>query len=146
MVENFDVSIICAFLKTSEVRSWSVKWWLLLVLTPCTEELVWKRAVLFIIKFINENMYSDGRGRISNLLNRPVQEFHVDWKGLWWCCINSQNYYVFDLGPSSGILITGEHNVSETGSVPILRWGRRHLLCWVPQKELTSITGQPMSL
>jgi hypothetical protein len=24
-------------------------------------------------------------------------------------------------------------------------WGRRHLLCWVPQKELTSITGPQQS-
>jgi hypothetical protein len=35
-----------------------------------------------------------------------------------------------------------EHDVSETGSVSVLRWwGRRHLLSWATQKELISITG-----
>jgi hypothetical protein len=38
---------------------------------------------------------------------------------------NTQIYWVFGLCPSSGILKnTGEHNVSETGSVYVLRWGR----------------------
>jgi hypothetical protein len=36
---------------------------------------------------------------------------------------NTPNYYVFGLYPSSGILKTREHNVSETGSVSVLRWG-----------------------
>jgi hypothetical protein len=35
---------------------------------------------------------------------------------------NIQNYWVFGLRPSSSILKTKEHNVSETGSVSILRW------------------------
>jgi hypothetical protein len=36
--------------------------------------------------------------------------------------------------PSSGILETRKHDVSETGSVSVLRWkgGRRHLLSWAP--------------
>jgi len=34
------------------------------------------------------------------------------------------------------------HNVSETGSASVFRWP---LLCWVPQKVLVSITGQPQS-
>jgi hypothetical protein len=59
---------------------------------------------------------------------------------------NTRNYWVFGLHPSSGILKnTREHNVSETGFVSVLRWGERHLLCWVRYKELTSITGQTMS-
>jgi hypothetical protein len=33
-----------------------------------------------------------------------------------------QNYWVFGLCPSSVILKTGEHNVSEIGSVSIFRW------------------------
>jgi hypothetical protein len=42
-----------------------------------------------------------------------------------------QHYWGFGLRPSSGILKTRKHNVSETASVSILRWGKRHLLCWV---------------
>jgi hypothetical protein len=34
---------------------------------------------------------------------------------------NTQNYWVFGLCPSSGILETRKHNVSETGSVSVLR-------------------------
>jgi hypothetical protein len=36
---------------------------------------------------------------------------------------NTQNYWVFGLCPSIGILETRKHNVSETGSVSVLRWG-----------------------
>jgi hypothetical protein len=36
---------------------------------------------------------------------------------------NSQNYWVFGLCPSFGILETRKHNDSETGSVSVLRWG-----------------------
>jgi hypothetical protein len=35
----------------------------------------------------------------------------------------SQNYWVFGLSPSSGILKTREHNVSETASVSVFRCG-----------------------
>jgi hypothetical protein len=39
---------------------------------------------------------------------------------------------------------TKDHNVSETGSVSVLRWmGRIDLLSWAHQKELVSITGRP---
>jgi hypothetical protein len=34
---------------------------------------------------------------------------------------NTQNYWVFGLCTSSGILDTRKHNVSETGSVSVLR-------------------------
>jgi hypothetical protein len=34
---------------------------------------------------------------------------------------NIQNYWVFGLWPASGILETRIHNVSETGSVSVLR-------------------------
>jgi hypothetical protein len=41
----------------------------------------------------------------------------------------SQNYWVLGLCPSSGVLETRKHNVSETGSISILRWeGERILL------------------
>jgi hypothetical protein len=46
--------------------------------------------------------------------------------------------------PSSNILRTRKHNVSETVSVSVFRWGGRHLLCWIHYKELTLITGNPM--
>jgi hypothetical protein len=46
---------------------------------------------------------------------------------------NTQNYWVFELCPSSGILETIKHNVLETGSVSVLRLGGgTHLLSWVP--------------
>jgi hypothetical protein len=47
---------------------------------------------------------------------------------------NTQNYWVFGLFPSSGILGTRKHDVSETESVSVLRCGRggRHLISWVP--------------
>jgi hypothetical protein len=54
--------------------------------------------------------------------------------------IMSQNYWVSGLCPSSGILNTRKHDVSETGSFSVLRQRERHLLSWVPQKELTLIT------
>jgi hypothetical protein len=60
--------------------------------------------------------------------------------------LTSQNYWVFGLCPSCGILKIREHNVSEAGYVSALRWGMRHLLCWVCQEESPSNTGQPMSV
>jgi hypothetical protein len=36
---------------------------------------------------------------------------------------NTPNYWVLGLCPSSGILETRKHNVSETVSVAVLRWG-----------------------
>jgi hypothetical protein len=36
---------------------------------------------------------------------------------------NTQIYWVFGLFPSSGILETGKHDVSETGCVSVLRCG-----------------------
>jgi hypothetical protein len=38
---------------------------------------------------------------------------------------HTQNYWVFGLFPSSGVLGTRKHDVSETGSVSVLRyvWG-----------------------
>jgi hypothetical protein len=57
--------------------------------------------------------------------------------------IFTQNYWVFGLFQSSGILVNRKYDVSETGSVSVLRWrGRKHLLSWVTWKELISITGQ----
>jgi hypothetical protein len=45
-----------------------------------------------------------------------------------------QNYWFFGLFRSSGILQTRKHDVSETGSVSVLRRKgvRRHLLSWAP--------------
>jgi hypothetical protein len=39
------------------------------------------------------------------------------------CMFGIQNYWVFGLFPSSGILGTRKHNVSKTGSVSVLRCG-----------------------
>jgi hypothetical protein len=40
----------------------------------------------------------------------------------------TQNYCVFGFFPSSGILGTTKHDVSETGYVFVFRFGGRHLL------------------
>jgi hypothetical protein len=51
----------------------------------------------------------------------------------------TQNYWVFGLCSSSGILKTRKHNVSETGSVSVLRWTGRHLFCWAPSNHWTGV-------
>jgi hypothetical protein len=58
----------------------------------------------------------------------------------FFCCffLFPWNWWVFGFRPSSIIIKTTEHNVSTTGSVSVLRWGGRHLHCWLPQKQLTS--------
>jgi hypothetical protein len=48
---------------------------------------------------------------------------------------STQNYWGFGLRLSSGILESRKHNVSETGSVSVLRWEGRHLLFCVPYKK-----------
>jgi hypothetical protein len=45
--------------------------------------------------------------------------------------VNPQNYWAFGLCPSSGILVTKTHDISETVSVPA-RDGGRNLLNLVP--------------
>jgi hypothetical protein len=45
---------------------------------------------------------------------------------------NTENYRVFGLCPSSGILKAREHNVSETGIVSVQRWRGSYILSWVP--------------
>jgi hypothetical protein len=65
---------------------------------------------------------------------------------LWDSSLCTQNYWVFGLFPSSSILENRKNNVLEPGSVSILRLvGGRHLFSCIPQKQPTSITGQPMS-
>jgi hypothetical protein len=46
----------------------------------------------------------------------------------------NQNYWVFGLSPSFGILGNRKHDVLETGSVSVLKCGEggRHLLSCVP--------------
>jgi hypothetical protein len=60
-------------------------------------------------------------------------------------CFFSHNNRVLGLFPSSGILESRKHAVSETGSLSVLKRGGRHLLSWVPEKELTSITGPDLA-
>jgi hypothetical protein len=57
---------------------------------------------------------------------------------------NTQNYWIFGLLPSSGILGTRKHDVSETGSVSFLRCGGE-TPTQLGALELTSITGQLLS-
>jgi hypothetical protein len=45
------------------------RWSLFLLLTLCIAEFVWKSSWLFTTKFINVNVYSHGRGKISDLMN-----------------------------------------------------------------------------
>jgi hypothetical protein len=53
---------------------------------------------------------------------------------------NTQNYWGFELFPSSGILETRKHDDSETGSVSVFRRVGRYLLSWVsgPLIEVSS--------
>jgi hypothetical protein len=46
-----------------------------------------------------------------------------------------QNYWVSELCLSSRILNTRKY-ILETGSVSVLTWNGRHLLCWVPHREI----------
>jgi hypothetical protein len=48
---------------------------------------------------------------------------------------NTQNYWVFGLNPSSGILKTGEHIVSETESVSVLRKGETSSLLGLSESD-----------
>jgi hypothetical protein len=46
---------------------------------------------------------------------------------------STQNYWVFALFLSFGIIENRKHDFSETGSVPSSgKGGRRHLLSWAP--------------
>jgi hypothetical protein len=55
---------------------------------------------------------------------------------------HTQNYWALGLFPSSGILGTRKHDVSETGSVSVLRFrGKTPTQLGPLDRELTSITG-----
>jgi hypothetical protein len=60
-------------------------------------------------------------------INSLAQVYCSSETDIWGKVVNTvnvktfRNYYVFGLCPSSGILKTREHSVSETGSVSILR-------------------------
>jgi hypothetical protein len=60
-----------------------------------------------------------------------ARSIQVDSKGFWRWCI-TQTYWVFGLFPSSGILGTRKHDVTESGCVSVLRYGGRKTLSWVP--------------
>jgi hypothetical protein len=57
----------------------------------------------------------------------------------------TQNYWVSGLCPSSGILETTKHNVSETGRFRPQVRRETPTQCQLGLLELTSITGQPPS-
>jgi hypothetical protein len=60
---------------------------------------------------------------------------------------NTQNYWVFGLRLSSGILETRKHNVSETGSVSVLRrWGRSILFRPLERANLNQWLGLRFAL
>jgi hypothetical protein len=59
---------------------------------------------------------------------------------------NTLNYWVCGLCPLPGILNTRKQSVSEAESIFVLRWRERETLCWVPYKELTSITVPRLAL
>jgi hypothetical protein len=89
-----------------------------------------------------------------------------DWSGYNWSDHNildirypTQNFWVFGLFSSSGILENRKHDVSKTGSVSILRWGgeksptqlgpveRANLNHWTtPVQSYITTDGQPASL
>jgi hypothetical protein len=45
--------------------------------------------------------------------------------------LTTQNYWISEPCPSSGILNTRKYNVSETGSVSVLRRREGNIYCWV---------------
>jgi hypothetical protein len=55
----------------------------------------------------------------SELINEQTQRRLI--------CVSVQNFWVIGLCPSSGVLETIKHKVSETGFFPILRWRGRKL-------------------
>jgi hypothetical protein len=57
----------------------------------------------------------------------------------------TENHWVYGLHPSSGIL--NNHKTQCSGKWVFFHLqvrGGRHLLCWVPQKDISSISWQPM--
>jgi hypothetical protein len=107
----------------------------------------------------------------EGLLGKQHGQEKLTWRGIHILCQGPalarhqpgiQNHWVSGLSSSSRIP-NRNHRAAGTGSVSILRWGEVaptlfspseranfrggwHLLCSVPQKELTSITAQPMKL
>jgi hypothetical protein len=92
---------------------------LVFVLTLCTSALVWKCSSLFVMKFINENMYSHGRVKISSLLNYTIWHMFGPfgrmlhcydsvymWSGCTLHCIISDNAYVPSSWPAHCIIAT----------------------------------------
>jgi hypothetical protein len=59
---------------------------------------------------------------LSAILPQYIQVNGGDWLMQMPC---THNYWVLGLGPSSGVLKTREHNVSETASGSVLRLGVR---------------------
>jgi hypothetical protein len=99
----------------------------------------------FTVIRCNGNVFSDpllSNGRLLRLNHSGLQpSCHIIFvSGLGVVCALqllhnnnfAQSYWVLGLRPSSGILETRNHKFSETGSVSVLRWYGRHLLCWVP--------------
>jgi hypothetical protein len=74
LLKFFDTSIIYAFLKAWEISSWFME----IVLVSCVSTLYicigWKCSSLFVMKFINEVIYSHGSVKISSPLNSSPQE------------------------------------------------------------------------
>jgi hypothetical protein len=57
----------------------------------------------------------------------------------------TQNYWVFGLFPSSGILENRKHDVSETGTLSVLRRGKEDTYSVVPlRKSYTQSLGNPV--
>jgi hypothetical protein len=73
-------------------------------------------------------------GRLTCITSLLIHVSDSTQKNRLVCMPSLRNYWVLGLCPSSSILETRRHDVSETGSVFILRWGvgGRHLLSWVP--------------
>jgi hypothetical protein len=57
----------------NERLAFCLRWWVT-VLILCTEEFVWKISWLLIMKYINESIHWHEATRISNSLNRLLQE------------------------------------------------------------------------
>jgi hypothetical protein len=88
-----------------------VRWASSLCVTHLIVKIMWRTHPLLSMDFVNDDHF----WATTRWTRSGCNEY---------ACTNTvtQNYWIFGLCPSSGIVETIKHNVSETGSVSVLRW------------------------
>jgi hypothetical protein len=76
----------------------------------------WSAMAVIMLSFMK---LADG----SKVISAAKQRTCIIWSVLM-TAYNTQNYWVSGLCPLCGILNNRKHNVSETGSVSVFRWGK----------------------